>query len=910
MHYAAHHTPQTDGTPQTSETPPEQAFGIGTLNSRIALLAILLFVVTGSILWLLFQENERINQIEREFNETLLPYQQALSRIREGVLQVEISIQYWQANPSDQHFQQIEAAWASRLMAPLSAMRQLATESPLERHKTVANQVGQHVEKWEAARKTYVDLMAKKDLMAEERHQFRVISAEKTLRKEQETLLTLLNLSAATETKQLKAALEELSADSDRYVFFMVLLGIFSLSAAVLVTMLVISRLRQAISRNAELMLRLSKGDVKVETELANDEMDTLAISGERLKNNLQQASQFARAIGEGQLDAPFTPAGPEDILGNALLQMRDKLASLAAEEHRRQWMSEGIARFSEIIRQNTEHFGSLADSLVKGLTKYLNANQGGLFMLTSKEDKTALELIACYAYDKKKYVQKYFEVGEKFAEGIIGQAYLEKESILLDEVPQDHVAITSGLGMATPKSVLIVPMKVNGKVEGVLEFASFNAFEPHQVELIERLGEAIASAIVSTRDNERMMKLVDESQVKTNLLHNQEAIMLQGLEQLAQAQEEMMFKNRQLEKMLEDSRQNEEALKNQRTRSERITNILQSVVDGYPAIVYLRAPDGRFMLVNQYFADLLEVNRTDLVNKKAEACLPAELAEYFNRQDRLLNASLVQFHQEERIPFPNQPDKLFSAFRYLIRDQATGQFSTCCIATDVTEQRSLDRQLVTLQKNLHDLEELIPGVLFEFRASKARPGEYAYFSKHAHQVFSVAPEVLAEMVRPELNLFLTTNPSSERFRHERLLPSLFPGGEEVAVVIEAIPFLKTEDGVVWKGIILPAALSETLVALRKEQPVSIDTTEVLRQLENMRNLQASLLERQSELDDMKKQLADARKIETERANEQIEANRQLFIRQLERFRTREQDLMKEISELRKVLTTNKGGQN
>ncbi|MEL7005533.1 MAG: GAF domain-containing protein, partial [Bacteroidota bacterium] len=158
--------------------------------------------------------------------------------------------------------------------------------------------------------------------------------------------------------------------------------------------------------------------------------------------------------------------------------RMKENMKEIEAnqtEEKKRNWASEGLAKFGNLLRSNKESDDLLSD-LISGITQYLDANQGGLFLVDNQNDEILINLKSCYAYDRKKFINKSIAPGQ----GLIGQAYYEKDIIYLKDVPDNYLNITSGLGESLPKSVLIVPLIVNESVEGLFELASFKDFAPH----------------------------------------------------------------------------------------------------------------------------------------------------------------------------------------------------------------------------------------------------------------------------------------------------------------------------------------------------------------------------------------------------------------------------------------------
>jgi PAS domain S-box-containing protein len=245
----------------------------------------------------------------------------------------------------------------------------------------------------------------------------------------------------------------------------------------------------------------------------------------------------FAKNIGDGKYDSEFKPLSEHDVLGNALLEMRGNLSRVADEDKKRNWATEGQAKFGELLRLNTNDVNKLSDTLISNLVKYLNANQGALYLIDDLEsDDPTLSLTSCYAWDKKKYVNQKIHRGE----GLVGQAWQEMDVIYLTDVPNDYIKITSGLGDANPNCILIVPLKVNEQIFGVLEIASFNVLKDFEIEFVSKIAETLASTISTVKVNAKTQRLLEESQELTEQMRAQEEEMRQNMEELQATQEEM----------------------------------------------------------------------------------------------------------------------------------------------------------------------------------------------------------------------------------------------------------------------------------------------------------------------------------------------------------------------------------
>jgi methyl-accepting chemotaxis protein len=318
-------------------------------------------------------------------------------------------------------------------------------------------------------------------------------------------------------------------------------------------------RVSNSLNGLKEVVNNISQGELYESTVSSDDEIGEIAIAVNKLVSSLKKKVQFAEQIGEGDFSPDYKPVGEKDVLGVSLLSMRNNLKKASEEDKKRSWATEGLAKFVDILRSNNAQTANLSENILTNLVKYLKANQGTMFVVNDDNERDIhLELVACYAYDRKKYVEKRIEIGE----GLVGQAYLEKDIIFLTEVPDNYVTITSGLGDANPRCVLIVPLKMNEKVYGIIEIASFVPFEKYMIEFTEKLGESIASTIATTKINDRTSSLLAQTQMQAEEMRAQEEEMRQNMEELQATQEEMGRKENDYIKQIESLRAELESLK------------------------------------------------------------------------------------------------------------------------------------------------------------------------------------------------------------------------------------------------------------------------------------------------------------------------------------------------------------
>ncbi len=217
-------------------------------------------------------------------------------------------------------------------------------------------------------------------------------------------------------------------------------------------------------------------------------------------------------------------------------------------EEEKRNWIAKGLSEIGQYLRGDIDE--SFYKNLVSAIVDYLKVNQAGVYVVEGdNDDEKYIHLKSCYAFDRHKYLQKKIEIGQ----GLVGQCYLEKERIYLKEVPDSYINITSGLGDAPPKCILIVPLIHEENVEGIIEIASFRQLEEHEIEFIEGLAGSLASYIASNRINLQTKILLERYQVQSEELRAQEEEMRQNMEEMQATQEEIHRKEQEYLRRIEE---------------------------------------------------------------------------------------------------------------------------------------------------------------------------------------------------------------------------------------------------------------------------------------------------------------------------------------------------------------------
>lgn len=262
---------------------------------------------------------------------------------------------------------------------------------------------------------------------------------------------------------------------------------------------------------------------------------------------NIQRNVEFAKTIGEKNFTVKFETTD-DDELGKSLLIMRNNLAEADKKEADQNWISKGKDKISNVLRQHN-NLDQLAYETLVTLIKYTKTVQGAFYVYD--DDKQIIRNVATYAYNRKKYVNQEFKIGE----GLIGQAAYEMDYIYRKEIPQDYISITSGiLGDKKPSTILIVPLISDEKLQGTLEFASLDEeISELTITFLRELAEIIGQTVFNLKVNARTEKLLKEARIMTEELQENEEELRQNAEEMRATQDELQKTNKNLQEQIRE---------------------------------------------------------------------------------------------------------------------------------------------------------------------------------------------------------------------------------------------------------------------------------------------------------------------------------------------------------------------
>jgi hypothetical protein len=276
------------------------------------------------------------------------------------------------------------------------------------------------------------------------------------------------------------------------------------------------------------------------------------------LTTQVRAIAEVATAVTKGDLtrfiavEAQGEVAALKDNINEMIRNLKDTTLKNSEQD----WLKTNLAKFSRML-QGQKDLLTVGRLILSELAPVVSAQQAMFYVLDSTPEEPQLVLLASYAYQPPRTVGTMIKLGE----GLVGQCAVEREQILLTNVPGDYPHIGSGLGSAPPRSIIVLPVLFEGQVKAVMELASFEQFNPMQQALLEQLTESIGIVLNTIAANMRTEDLLKQSQSLAMELQNRQQELQQTNQELKEKARLLAHQNVEVERKNSEVEQARQAL-------------------------------------------------------------------------------------------------------------------------------------------------------------------------------------------------------------------------------------------------------------------------------------------------------------------------------------------------------------
>ena len=236
----------------------------------------------------------------------------------------------------------------------------------------------------------------------------------------------------------------------------------------------------------------------------------------------MRAIAEVATAVTEGDLtrQVGVEASGEVAVLKDKLNEMIRNLRETMRQNTEQDWLKTNLERFTRML-QGQRDLATVSNMILSELAPLVSAQHGVFYALTDLGDggEPVLQFQAGYGFKERKHLANLFRLGE----GLVGQCALEKERILLTDVPADYIQINSGLGESPPLNIIVLPILFEGSVRAVIELASFAAFSAAHQSLLDQLTESIGLVLNTVEATSVTEKLLEQSQSQAQELQSRQ---------------------------------------------------------------------------------------------------------------------------------------------------------------------------------------------------------------------------------------------------------------------------------------------------------------------------------------------------------------------------------------------------
>ena len=276
----------------------------------------------------------------------------------------------------------------------------------------------------------------------------------------------------------------------------------------------------------------------------------------------LQKIATVTERVGNGDLSAELPWTSRQDEIGqlnNSFNQMVASLRETTRKNEEQNWLNANLTQLTQML-QGQRNLVTVANSILSAVVPLVEAQQGLVYWLNAEAEPPVLQLLGSYAYQSRKHLSNQFQLGE----GLVGQAALEKQRMVLTNVPADYIQISSGLGAIPPINIVVLPVLFENQVTAVIELASLQPFNELNLKFLDQISRSIGVLLNTISADNRTADLLTQSQALTQELQERQLRLGQS--------------NRQLELQARELRDSEALLKEQQEELQQTNEELQQL--------------------------------------------------------------------------------------------------------------------------------------------------------------------------------------------------------------------------------------------------------------------------------------------------------------------------------------------
>src|SRR6185312_3138927 len=433
------------------------------------------------------------------------------------------------------------------------------------------------------------------------------------------------------------------------------------------------------------------------------DLTDNVNLLAANLTTQVRNIAEVATAVTKGDLTRSIQVEARGEVaeLKDNINTMIDNLRLTTERNTEQDWLKTNLAKFTNML-QGQRDLGTVGRLLLTELTPLVNAQQSVIYQMEG--DEARLQLLSSYAGMEEGGHPSALRLGD----GLIGQCAIDKRRLLITDIPDEVVPISSALFKAPPRNIVVLPVLFENQVKAVIELASIDAFTPLQLTFLEQLTASIGIVLNSIEATMQTEGFLKQSQQLAAELQSQQKELQQTNEQLEQKAQQLAERNVEVERKNQEIEQARRELEEKaaelaltsKYKSEFLANMSHELRTPLNSILILgqqlgENPEGNLSPKQVEFARTIHGAGTDLLN------LISDILDLSK-----IESGTVTVDAEE-IFFANLLDAVGRPFRHEAESKE--------VSFEVSLDPTLDRSITTDSKRLQQVLKNLLSNAFKF---------------------------------------------------------------------------------------------------------------------------------------------------------------------------------------------------